>query len=274
MVRSGRRQRDAGTLVSVRQLLLVLPVLLVCGTPIVTAPGTTTMAYTPIRNAWILHATGTSTNWAGYAASGVTFTDVRASWKQPTVKCLSSIPQASSFWVGLDGYTPTSTSVEQIGTDSDCNGVHRPQYYAWYEVVPAPSVPLPAHDVVRAGDTMSGDVRGNGTVCTLVLKDWTAGWHLSTEQTSTAAQDSSAEWVAEAPSTCVGFFCRVMPLADFGTVTFTNAAATATTSMQPATISTFPHDKIVMVTSSGFAKARPSSLTDQGSKFTVAWLRT
>jgi len=251
-----------------------LGLLLVCGTPIVAAQYTAPMAYKPILNARIVHATGTSTNWAGYAASGATFTDVRAAWKQPAVKCLSSVPQASSFWIGLDGYTPTSTSVEQIGTDSDCNGVHRSQYYAWYEVVPAPSVRLPAQDVVHAGDTMSADVRGNGTVYTLALNDWTAGWHFSTTQTSIAAQDSSAEWVAEAPSTCVGFFCRVMPLADFGTVTFTHAAATATTTIQPATISTFLHDKIVMVTGSGFAKARPSALTNKGSTFTVGWVRT
>ncbi len=271
MVRAGRRQCDASTLVSVRRLLLVL---LVLGTPVVPAVTTPPVAYTPILNARIVHATGTSANWAGYAASGVTFTDVRASWTQPSVKCLSSAPQASSFWVGLDGFAPTSTSVEQIGTDSDCNGLHRPQYYSWYEVVPAPSVPLPAKDAVHAGDTMSANVSGVGTVYTLELRDWTAGWHFSTQQTSTAGQHSSAEWVAEAPSTCSRFFCRVMPLADFGTVTFTNAAATATTTMQPSTISAFSHDQIVMVTGSGLPKARPSTLTNKGTKFTVGWVRT
>jgi hypothetical protein len=218
-----------------RRLLLVL----VLGTLVVPAVSTSPMSNVPILNARIAPATGTSANWAGYAAWGVSFTDVRASWKQPSVQCVSSAPQASSFWVGLDGYLPTSTSVEQIGTDSDCNKLNRRHYYGWYEVVPAPSVPLPAQDAVHAGDTMSAEVRVVGAVYTLALKDWTAGWHFSTRQTSTAAQDSSAEWVAEAPSTCSPFSCRVMPLADFGTVTFTNAAATATATTQPATISTF-----------------------------------
>lgn len=271
MVRTGRRQCHARTLASVRRLLLVL---LALGTPVVPAVGTSAMAHTPILNARIVHGTGSSTNWAGYAASGLTFTDVRASWKQPAVKCPSSVPQASSFWVGLDGYTPTSTTVEQIGTDSDCNGPNHPQYYAWYEVVPAPSVPLPAQDAVHAGDTMSAEVRGNGTTYTLQLEDWTAGWHFSTKQTSTAAEDNSAEWVAEAPSTCSRFFCQVMPLADFGTVTFNNAAATATTTTQPATISAFSHDKIVMVTGTDLTKARPSALTNKGAQFTVGWVRT
>jgi hypothetical protein len=271
MFRTGRLQRDARALASVRRLLLVL---LAFGTAIVPASSTAPMTHTPILNARIVHATGSSTNWAGYAVSGLTFTDVRASWKQPAVRCLSSVSQASSFWVGLDGYIPTSTSVEQIGTDSDCNGSNRPQYYAWYEVVPAPSVPLPARDAVHAGDTMSADVQGNGTTYTLQLKDWTAGWHFSTEQTSTTAQDSSAEWVAEAPSTCSRFVCQVLPLADFGTVVFNNAAATATTTTQPATISTFSPNKIVMVTGSGLPKARPSPLTSKGAKFTVRWVRT
>ena len=259
---------------TVRRLVLVVLVLLVLEAPVVPAQGTPTLAHTPIMHTRIVHAAATSTNWAGYAASGATFTDVRASWKQSAVKCLSAIPQASSFWVGLDGYTPTSTSVEQIGTDSDCNGRKHPRYYAWYEVVPAPSIPLPAQDVVHAGDTMSAHVQGNGTVYTLALKDWTTGWHFSTQQTSITAQDSSAEWVAEAPSTCFRFACQVMPLAEFGTVTFYNATATATSTTQPATISTFAHDEIMMVTSSGLPKARPSTLTNHGAQFTVGWVRT
>ncbi len=258
-------------MMSLRRLLLVMVVL---GTPVVPASRAASMAYTPILNARFVHATGTSTNWAGYVASGVAFTDVRASWKQPEVRCPTSASQASSFWVGLDGYTRTSTSLEQIGTDSDCDGMNRPQYYAWYEVIPAPSVPLPAQYAVHAGDTMSAEVRRTGTVYTLQLKDWTARWHFSTAQTVTTAQAGSAEWVAEAPSICSRLFCQLVPLADFGTVTFNNAAATTTTRMQPTAISTFSHDKIVMVTGSGLPKARPSTLTNKGAKFTVGWVRT
>ena len=40
----------------------------------------------------------------------------------------------SSFWVGIDGYS--SSSVEQLGTDSDCAG-NTPDYYAWWEMYPA-----------------------------------------------------------------------------------------------------------------------------------------
>ena len=41
---------------------------------------------------------------------------------------------------------------------------------------------------------------------------------------------SSAEWIAEAPSTCSQGLssCTPLPLADFGTVQFTSASATTT----------------------------------------------
>ena len=78
-----------------------------------------------------------SSNWAGYADTNDTLNSVSSSWTEPTVNCansnsglngllgLSSLNgllggpgAASAFWVGLDGYN--STSVEQLGTDSDC----------------------------------------------------------------------------------------------------------------------------------------------------------
>ena len=67
-----------------------------------------------------------SSNWAGYAATGAagSFTSVSASWTQPTASCASG-SQYAAFWVGLDGYT--SKTVEQIGTEADCTGARRPR---------------------------------------------------------------------------------------------------------------------------------------------------
>jgi hypothetical protein len=89
-----------------------------------------------------------SANWSGYADTNDTYNSVASSWTEPTVNCANSggglggllgglgglgglfggPTAASAFWVGLDGFT--STSVEQIGTDSDCNA-GTPSYYAW-----------------------------------------------------------------------------------------------------------------------------------------------
>src|SRR5438034_649359 len=75
----------------------------------------------------------TSTNWSGYGAETNLSTpqinavsDVRGSWVVPSVTGTSTA--YSSFWVGIDGYS--SSTVEQIGTDSDLSG-STPVYYAW-----------------------------------------------------------------------------------------------------------------------------------------------
>jgi hypothetical protein len=227
--------------------------------------------------------TSTSTNWSGYAATGNTYQDISSTWVEPTVTCssggggllgLGGAPTAySSFWVGLDGYT--STSVEQTGTDSDCDS-GTPTYYAWYEMYPAASVDLPSSDAVSPGDTMSGSVTSNAgaTSFILALKDVTKGWSFSVTESSgsTSYARSSAEWVAEAPSECDVLFCSVTSLADFGSVSFTNATASTTanpTSSLP--ISSFPNTAITMASSSGTTEATPSGLSSSGNAFSVKW---
>jgi hypothetical protein len=77
-----------------------------------------------------------STNWAGYAVqtsgkkpSNDVVTDVKGSWKVPTVTA-STDGKAyySSIWVGIDGYS--SSSVEQIGTEQDAKADGTTAYYA------------------------------------------------------------------------------------------------------------------------------------------------
>lgn len=74
--------------------------------------------------------TANSENWSGYAVTGSSFTNATASWFVPTVNCSKTPNTYAAFWVGIDGYS--SNTVEQTGTDSDCDGAS-PSYYAWYE---------------------------------------------------------------------------------------------------------------------------------------------
>src|ERR1700733_12501641 len=62
-----------------------------------------------------------SQNWAGYAVTAPTaaVTDVRMSWTVPEVTCSSGSTTDSVVWVGIDGWT--DSTVEQIGTGSDCS---------------------------------------------------------------------------------------------------------------------------------------------------------
>lgn len=195
----------------------------------------------------------TSTNWSGYAATGGRFTSVSSSWTEPTVTCSGTA--YSSFWVGLDG--DTSNTVEQTGTDADCSG-STPQYYAWYEMYP--KYPTNLSDPVQPGDAMSASVTTNGAGrFTLSISDATQNWTFTTTQRLKSAALASAEVIAEAPSSRSG----VLPLADFGTVSFANATANG------LSLASLNPDPITMVSGST-VKAQPSSISSSGS-FSVTW---
>ena len=88
-------------------------------------------------------------------------------------------------------------------------------------------------------------------------------------------QEYPAEWVGEAPSSYSG----VLPLANFGQVTFSSCTTNIGTGA-PQTIASFGpmattsgtgYDAITMVTSSGATKAAPSGLDATGAGFSVTW---
>ncbi len=172
-----------------------------------------------------------SSNWSGYAlipasSDPVTFSDVTGTWVQPKAKCTSGRTDASAFWVGLGGYGTSSDSLEQLGTAAECDGNSTTATnYAWWELVPAPSVQIPMK--VKPGDTITAAVLVQGQTISFSLRDITRHERFSKVMTTTQDLDvSSAEWIAEAPSDCGAFDrCRVIPLTNFGTVTFSKAAA-------------------------------------------------
>lgn len=219
------------------------------------------------------HDTVTSTNWGGYAVQSATkFTNVVGSWVEPTASCSSSSAQYAAFWVGIDGYS--SSSVEQLGTDSDCTGRNKPSYYAWYEMYPASSVELSTSEYpVKPGDTITAEVSVSGSEFTLSMSS-SEGWHFSTTQKGSGLAQSSAEWIAESPEICSGRRCSLAELADFGTMGFTNAeAAVGGGADQPIssfTASSGPHE-IVCETSTGTVRAQPSALGSGGNNFTMTW---
>ena len=235
------------------------------------APSGTTAAQTIVRPLphLVHHGMGTaqSTNWSGYAAYNTTFSVVKGSWIQPTARCPNAVPTYSSFWVGLDGYK--SSSVEQIGTDADCQGTNSPNHYAWWEMYPNPSNPI-AGFAVKPGDSITAQVSHLATVYTLTIRNNTTGQSYTTTQIAAAA-NSSAEWVAEAPSGCILIICTVLPLTNFGTVTFTGSSATSGTAK---TISGYTNDSITMTNQIGQVRAVPSGLNPDGSGFSVVWKRS
>jgi len=165
-----------------------------------------------------------STNWSGYAVTGANgaFKSVSASWTQPTATCSGRTDKYAAFWVGLDGYS--SDSVEQTGSDSDCDG-SSPDYYGWYEMYPAD--PVYYTNTVKPGDAMSASVTFSGTdTYTLVLKDSTRGWTETKSINESGFDRSSAEVITEAP--CCTDSGGILPLTDFGTVNYTGSTANGT----------------------------------------------
>jgi hypothetical protein len=211
---------------------------------------------------------GTSLNWAGYAVltsltspQNDAVSDVKGSWTVPSVDCSVTKSAYASFWIGIDGYS--SNSVEQIGTDSDCSS-GKPTYYAWYEMYPKYPVNLKLK--ISPGDTISAEVQYLGkSGFKLTITDTKTGTFSTTEK-SPSAKRSSAEWIAEAP-----WSSGVLPLANFGTVTFQSAQATLNGHTGPISDAAWTYDRMDMVSSSGSQKAVTSALTSSGTSFSVKW---
>ena len=203
-----------------------------------------------------------STNWSGYAATTGTYTSVSASWVQPKGTCTSG-DQYAAFWIGLDGYS--SSTVEQTGSEVDCVG-SRAEYYAWYEMYPGPSENY--SNTVRAGDHFNATVTWTGgRNFSLYIADTTQGWSHTTNAslTSTPAR-SSAEVIVEAPCCTAGG--GILPLADFGTMSFTGSTANGSAIGNAGGVT-----EITMIDNSGRDKDSISSLSG-GENFSATWLRS
>jgi Peptidase A4 family len=198
-----------------------------------------------------------SGNWSGYAVHAGKYRNVSATWIEPAAKCpLPKAKQYAAFWVGLDGYN--SDSVEQTGTDSDCSGP-TPHYYGWYEMFPA--APVFFKTQVKPGNEMSASVTFSGTdTYTLVLKNLSRRWTHTIVKHETGDARSSAEVITEAPSGP-----GVLPLADFGTVTFSSVR------VSKILLKTLKPTAIVMVDGNGAAKDSTSPIAND--RFHNTWIR-
>ncbi len=223
-----------------------------------------------------------SVNWAGYAinSSAGSVVLVKGSWIQPAVTCPKSSLSAASFWVGIDGLT--SPTVEQTGTLAECyQGV--PAYYAWYEFYPNNSVNINSV-VVHPGDVIFAHVRYllATSKFNVMIQDLSTAKAYSYSAAVPGALRSSAEWIAEAPSSLV---CNtnsyyICPLANFGTVSFgkgyTGEYGTdvARVSADTGPIGKFgiKVDGLEMVSFASATKATETPIRFSGTSFQVTWV--
>src|SRR5260221_7747022 len=166
----------------------------------------------------------TSDNWAGYiVATNIdspqnnAVTDVQGQWIVPSLTC-GAADTASSIWIGVDG--DLDKTVEQAGTEQDCTQ-GKPSFFAWLELYPKEA--REALNVsVHSGDIISAEIKYiSGDDFNLSLVNQTTGESFNVTQTGKRAKRQTAEWIIEAP-----FSGKILPLANFGLVTFTGANAT------------------------------------------------
>jgi hypothetical protein len=201
--------------------------------------------------------TSSSSNWSGYAASGGTFTSVTATWTVPTVS--SSASGADATWVGIGGLT--SRDLIQAGTQAMVDARGNVAYSSWIEMLPASSRTVPL--AVSAGDSVTVTLtQQTGNDWLISMKNNTSGGTYSiTVQYSSS--NSSAEWVQEAPSVGRG----LVALDQFGTLEFTGASAVR--DGKTMSLSALNAKAITMINGAGQPLAQPSTISGDGSGFTV-----
>jgi len=144
-----------------------------------------------------------------------------------------------------------------------------------------PAAPVKLDLAIEPGDHISAKVSVSGSNVTVSLSDQTTGQSTTKTLQMDNPDTSSAEWIAEAPSACDGSgSCQTLPLADFGTVQFTSATATANGhtgtisdpnwSAQPVQLGGSGASDVSYGADTGSSGASPSSLSSDGSSFSVA----
>lgn len=198
-----------------------------------------------------------SDNWAGYIATGASFTSVSGSWVVTQVSGNGTSSDAT--WVGIGG--AISSDIIQTGTRAIVNSNGQVSYQAWYEVLPATSQNIPL--TISPGDSMTASVSQQSVnQWAISLIDSTTGKNYETTVTYTSSL-SSAEWIEEMPVLGNSF----IPLDNFGSVQFStmstikdrNLLTAAQANAQP----------IAMVNSLNQVLAQPSALGSDGASFTV-----
>jgi hypothetical protein len=205
-----------------------------------------------------------SSNWSGYAdddTGGNTYSEVSGTWAEPSISCGAQEQSSASFWVGLDGYS--NGTVEQDGSLAQCDD-GSVFYWTWWEMFP--SEPHYVGLTVSPGDLITASVTQSGTSYKLSVSDAddSADSFTTTANCSDCA-NSSAEWIAEAPTSSN----TILPLSDFRAWSLSEASVKS--GSKTGVISTFPDDQIIMVSGSGGISAEARSLASGGSAFDVIW---
>jgi len=242
-----------------------------------------------------------SSNWSGYMAAtnfsqpqANSVTAVSGSWIVPKVTGPSSGTTNSSIWVGIDGNgIDGNSNVEQVGTGEDVNN-GQPVYFAWWQMESKQGANVAGQGyaarilsmMVLPGDSITASVQyissgaHAGQFDLSIVDNSRANDSFSTYETSSQtqsplAQRSSAEWIVEAPTSAKSG--SIDQLADFGSVTFTNASAVINGVTGPINDSNWQCEPLdIGYTTNGgstqVVQAKTSPLSVSGTSFSVTYI--
>jgi hypothetical protein len=191
-----------------------------------------------------------SNNYAGLAAfpanSPAGFRHVDASWQEPHLACNGPWLQVNdprtptvAIWTGLGGIKDNAQLI-QIGTADSCQLGKVEAHLAFFQVFPLDRTPTLIPRLVLPGDKITAqiDYNANSSTYTATMKDTNTrpgpfgSWTYTIQRSDTVLADpltrSSAEWIAERPTTPSGCADNVLrPLANFNSVSITGTTGAA-----------------------------------------------
>ena len=210
----------------------------------------------------------TSNNWSGYALTGGSggYQSISADWTVPTLDCALVPDGATSDWVGVNGAGPANPGLFQDGTQSYCADGQQTDYAWWTD--DADNDNAQYLFTVSSGDVIDAEVwQETSGDWAYYVSDLTSGSSSSAPE-SFSGPGTSAEWIAEDPGNPSN--SALLPLADFGSVTFTDLRLT----VQSGSWYFPPYsDAWEMVATDGSVEALPSPIQGSGASasFTVTY---
>ena len=232
--------------------------------PPISTTTTTTVTTTPPPTSF---PGSTSTIWSGYAVltGGSGYQTVSGEWRVPTLNCVSTPDGYTSAWVGVNGWDGVG-DLFQDGTTSYCsNGLQSD--YAWWTDLNENDYQAQHLFPVSPGDVIDAEV----------LQDTSGGWDYEIEDVTSNKKQAgypsfsvlgaSAEWIVEDPGD--GTTGEPLPLANFGSVTFTDLGLTGPS----GSVTLPPYSDAVEMVADGSVEALPSPIQGSGASatFTVTY---
>ena len=209
--------------------------------------------------------TADSLNWSGYAVtpSANNVTAVSSTFTVPAAGLVP--PGFAATWTGIGGYN--TSDLIQAGTAEQSapdNPIVGPQYYAWYELLPASETQLTnctgdANCTVTPGDNVTVNIsQVSGNTWSIAMTD--AGKWSWSKNVTYSSTESSGEWILEAPTLVAQTLLAPVGTVHFGPTSTYTAGGTTHTIAQGDPTQIFLSPGVVN-------EATPSALAADGQSF-------